>query len=293
MANIQLAGGVALVTGAASGIGKETALAFAEAGVDAILLADLNKPSESTVEECRKCSPRHQSFRAAAVQADITDEPSVAEMVHIAVKEFGRIDYCVHAAGLLTWTAGMGLQMGNISGARTENLNVDVFDKTLVTNARGTMLVLRAVSAAMAKQESRTHQSPRHGTSRSIGRGSIVVISSVNGIIAAPGMMPYTASKYAAIGVAKTAAFDNFDNHIRVNTLCPSWTDTAMMRASLERYPQLGKTIEALSPLKRAAQPEEVADLAVFLCSPAASYVNGASLVVDAGITLPAFRGSL
>ncbi|KAL4776569.1 hypothetical protein BDW60DRAFT_213942 [Aspergillus nidulans var. acristatus] len=282
MANIQLAGGVALVTGAASGIGKETAFAFAEAGVDAILLADLNKPSESTVEECRKHSPRHQSFRAAAVQADITDEPSVAEMVHIAVKEFGRIDYCMHAAGI-----------GNISGARTENLNVDVFDKTIATNARGTMLVLRAVSAAMAKQEPRTHQSPRHGTSRSIGRGSIVVISSVNGIIAAPGMMPYTASKYAAIGVAKTAAFDNFDNHIRVNTLCPSWTDTAMMRASLERYPQLGKMIEALSPLKRAAQPEEVADLAVFLCSPAASYVNGASLVVDAGVTLPAFRGSL
>jgi NAD(P)-dependent dehydrogenase (short-subunit alcohol dehydrogenase family) len=209
----------------------------------------------------------------------------------------------------------MGLQMGNISGARTENLNVDVFDKTIATNARGTMLVLRAVSAAMAKQEPRTHQSPRHGTSRSIGRGSIVVISSVNGIIAAPGMMPYTASKYAAIGVAKTAgmlrllvyvgtwrgvartndglAFDNFDNHIRVNTLCPSWTDTAMMRASLERYPQLGKMIEALSPLKRAAQPEEVADLAVFLCSPAASYVIGASLVVDAGVTLPAFRGSL
>jgi NAD(P)-dependent dehydrogenase (short-subunit alcohol dehydrogenase family) len=71
-------------------------------------------------------------------------------------------------------------------------------------------------------------------------------------------------------------AFDNFDNHIRINTLCPSSTDTAMMRASLERYPQLGKMIEALSPLKRAAQLKEVADLAVFLRSPAASYINGA-----------------
>ncbi|KAL4735694.1 hypothetical protein BDV11DRAFT_208247 [Aspergillus similis] len=235
MANIQLAGGFALVTGAASGIGKETAFAFAEAGVDAILLADLNEPSELIIDECRKYSPRPESVRVVAIQADISDEPSVANMVHVAVKEFGRIDYCVHAAGYL---------------------NIDVFDKTLATNARGTMLVLRAASAAMA---SRSHES----------------------------------IKYAAIGVAKTAAFDNFNNHIRVNTLCPSWTDTAMMRASLERYPQLGKTIEALSPLKRAAQPEEVADLAVFLCSPEASYVNGASLVVDAGVTLPAFRGSL
>jgi NAD(P)-dependent dehydrogenase (short-subunit alcohol dehydrogenase family) len=95
--------------------------------------------------------------------------------------------------------------MGSISGARTENLNIDVFDKTIATNGRGTMLVLRAVSDVMAKQEPRTHQSSRHGTTRSIGRGSIVVISSVNGIMAAPGMLSYTASKYAVMGIAKTA----------------------------------------------------------------------------------------
>jgi NAD(P)-dependent dehydrogenase (short-subunit alcohol dehydrogenase family) len=84
---------------AASGIGKETAFALAEAGVEAILLADLNEPSEITIEECRKYS-RLQSFRAVAVQADITDETSVARMVETAVREFGRVDYCVHAAGV-------------------------------------------------------------------------------------------------------------------------------------------------------------------------------------------------
>ncbi|KAL4918598.1 oxidoreductase [Aspergillus aurantiobrunneus] len=266
MANIRLPGGVALVTGAASGIGRETALAFAEAGVEAILLADVNQPTEEVLDECCKFS-QAPGFRAIAVPIDISDEASVAHMTETA--------------------------MGSISGARTEHLNIDVFDKTLATNARGTMLVLRAVSGAMAKQEPRTHQSYRHSTPRSLGRGSIVVISSINGLVSAPGMMAYSASKYAAIGMAKTAASDNFDHYIRVNTICPAWTDTTMMKASLKRFPPLAKLIETLSPLKRAAQPEEVADAAVFLVSPAASYVNGTSLIVDAGVTLPAMRNSL
>ena len=95
--------------------------------------------------------------------------------------------------------------MGSISGATTEHLKVDVYDQTMTVNARGTMLVLRAISAAMAKQEPRMHQSARHGTSRSLGRGSIVVVSSVNGTMVAPGMLSYAASKHAVAGIAKTA----------------------------------------------------------------------------------------
>lgn len=95
--------------------------------------------------------------------------------------------------------------MGSISGATVEHLKVDVYDQTMAVNARGTMLVLRAVSAAMAKQEPRMHQSTRHGTSRSLGRGSIVVVSSVNGTMVAPGMLSYAASKHAVAGIAKTA----------------------------------------------------------------------------------------
>ncbi|KAL2850782.1 hypothetical protein BJX68DRAFT_266365 [Aspergillus pseudodeflectus] len=216
--------------------------------------------------ECQS-SPKNSNFRAILVQTDVTDKDSVARTVEIAVKGFGRIDYCIHAAGLSTpCYSGCLLTlflfpMGNTPGARTEHLNIEVFDKTLSVNARG--------------------------------RGSIVVIASVNGNVAAPRMMAYSTSKYAAIGIAKTAAVDNVENHIRINSICPVWMNTPMMQASIKQFPKLEKVIKDKAPLGRAALPEEVAAVAVFLCSPAASYVNGANLVVDAGLTHPALRNSL
>ncbi|KOC08000.1 oxidoreductase, short-chain dehydrogenase/reductase family [Aspergillus flavus AF70] len=281
---ITLDGGIALVTGAASGIGKETVFALAQAGVEGVILADLNLSGAELVaqESTKKKWAANSHFRATAVQADVSDEAAVNNMVDIAVKESGRIDYCVHAAGI-----------GSISGATTEHLKIDVYDQIMAVNARGTMLVLRAVSAAMAKQEPRMHQSARHGTSRSLGRGSIVVVSSVNGTMVAPGMLSYTASKHAVAGIAKTAAIDNIKNHIRVNVVAPFYTETPMFEASLKRVPELGAAIKAITPLKRAAAPEEVADPIVFLCSPAASYTNGATLIIDSGITLTIPRTSL
>ncbi|GAB1200210.1 hypothetical protein APSETT444_009578 [Aspergillus pseudonomiae] len=128
--------------------------------------------------------------------------------------------------------------MESISGAATQHLKVDVYDQTMAVNARGTMLVLRAVSAAMAKEEPRMHQSARH-------------------------------------------TIDNLKNHIRVNIAAPFHTETAMFEANLKRYPGLGVAIKAMTPLKRAASPEEIADPIVFLCSPGASYTNGATLIID------------
>ncbi|PLB52307.1 oxidoreductase [Aspergillus steynii IBT 23096] len=276
-----LPGGIALITGAASGIGRDTALALAHAGVEGLVLADLN-PADFVIEESRVFSPHGDNLRAISVQTDVADESSVEAMVQSALNEFGRIDYCVHSAG-----------MGNISGATTEHVKPDIFDQTMGINARGTMLVLRAVSAAMANQEPREHKNLRREGTRSLGRGSIVVVSSVNGLVAAPGMLPYTASKWAAIGIAKTAAIDNIRHHIRVNTVSPSWTQTPMMERSLQRVPQLGAMVQALSPLKRGALPEEVSDAIVFLCSPGASYINGTVITVDAGATVTTPKAGL
>ncbi|KAK1147599.1 hypothetical protein N8T08_000941 [Aspergillus melleus] len=259
-----LPGGIAVVTGATSGIGRDTALALAQAGVEGLVLADL-EPADAVVEESRRFAT-HANLRAISVQTDVANESSVDTLVESAVKEFGRIDYCVHSAG-----------MGNLSGATTEHVKPDMFDQTLSVNARGTMLILRAVSAAMAKQEPREHKNRRSEGSRSLGRGSIVVVGSINSIMAAPGMLSYCASKWAVLGMAKTAA----------------WTQTPMMERSLKRVPQLGAMVQALSPLKRGALPEEVSDSIVFLCSPGASYINGTVITVDAGATVTTPKAGL
>ncbi|KAI1098690.1 NAD(P)-binding protein [Jackrogersella minutella] len=245
---LALNGGVALVTGAANSVEKETAFAFAEAGV----------------EESRKYA-KHAQYRFVAIKVNVADEAN----------EFGRIDYSVNSAGI-----------GDISDAITPNLQLDVFSKTTETNIKGTMLRVRAVIAAMAEQEPMNYSS-RHGT-RSLGRGSIVNLGSVNSYVTVPGMLPYTVSKHAVIGITKSAAIDAFKSQIRVNAVCPSWVDTPMNHASLERVPQLAQIIKAVSPLQRVATTEEVVDYIVFLCSPSSSYINGTGLIIDVGATLTA-----
>ncbi|KAI1745443.1 NAD(P)-binding protein [Xylaria scruposa] len=273
---ILLGSGIALITGAASGIGRETAFAFAEAGVTGVAFADLNEQGAQAAAEESKTYATNGDYRCIAIHVNICDEDSVQKMVDTAVKEFGRIDYCVNSAGI-----------GNTSGAVMPNLKVDFFSKIMDINVKGTMLCNRAVARAMAQQEPLTYTSRRYGT-RSLGRGSIVNLGSTNSYVAVPGMMGYTTSKHAVIGVTKSAALDCAQFHIRVNALCPAWVDTPMMQASLVRVPTLGQLIKTASPLHRAAIPEEVADCIVFLCSPSASYINGAGLLVDAGLSLTA-----
>ncbi|KAL3455036.1 oxidoreductase [Aspergillus heterothallicus] len=267
LAGTSLSGGIALITGGASGLGKETVYAFVEAGVEGIIIADLNKPASEILDRCRQLS-HSPSFRVISAQVDVTNPEDVGSMIETAINEFGRIDYCVHAAGILSssWTP-------------IQTLDIADFDRTMTTNARGTMLVLRGVSSAMARQEPRSYTSARTGTTRSLGRGAIVVIASLAAHIAPGKMLPYVGSKYATLGIAKVAATDNLASAIRVNVLSPSWTDTPMLQA----VPGIQQVVESTTPLGRMALPEEVADSAVFLCSPSASFINGTALVIDAG----------
>lgn len=265
--------GVALITGAASGIGREAALAFAEAGASGIIFADLDEGGARDSAEQSKRLASHSKYCYLVVHVDITDAESVQAMVDGAVKEFGRIDYSVHCAG-----------MGIDSNAPTADASIEEFDKLAHINTRGTMLCVRAVSKAMSTQEPLTYES-RHGQ-RSLGRGSIINVTSVMSFIGARGKLPYAASKHAVMGITKTAALDNTPHHIRVNAICPAWVDTPMMARDFEKLPELEKIIQAVSPVGRMAVPEEIGDVIVFLSSASASYINGQGLIVDAGLSL-------
>jgi len=270
--------GVALLTGAGAGIGKETGFLLAEAGAKAIAFADIN---ESAAKEAALQSMEvatNPDYRAIAIAVDVRDEASVIAMVQTAVKEFERIDYSINCAGV---------------GGDTQNpvasASVDEFDKIISINTRGVMLCVREVSKVMAAQEPLPSITSRNGT-RNLGRGSIVNIASMASYVGASGMMPYITSKHAVIGLTKAAAVDNAPHNIRVNAVCPAWVDTPMMQRAFVRNPKF-EAMTKLGPAGRMALPEEVGNLVVFLSSPAASYINGTGLLVDAGLLLTVHVG--
>ncbi|KAJ0106750.1 hypothetical protein J7T55_001274 [Diaporthe amygdali] len=292
--------GYALVTGAAAGIGKEAAFAFAEAGVEGVAFADLNEQGAQEAAAESKNYATNANYQSLVIKVDVADENVVQHMVDAVVKAFGWIDYAVNSAGVKASSFFLcpnleisarrvdSSQIGNISGAITPNLKLDVFDKSVDINIKGAVYFVRAVTAAMAAQDELTHvSSSRHGnTTRSLGRGSIVLLGSITSYITGPGMLNYTTSKHAVIGITKSAAMDCINSRIRVNAVCPSWVDTPMNHASLQRMPQLGHLIKAISSLGRVATVEEVADYIVFLSSPSASYINGTGLTIDSGISM-------
>ncbi|GKZ39839.1 hypothetical protein AbraIFM66950_001365 [Aspergillus brasiliensis] len=169
---------------------------------------------------------------------DITNEASIDNMVQRAVSKLRCIDYCVHSAGI----------SGN-SRTRTTSLNINTFNQSMTTNSHRIILVLRAISHAMSLQEPRSYTSTRSNTTRSLGRGLIVMLSSINGLISVPSMIPYIASKYATIGIAQTAAVNNFEYHIRVNVVCLSRTDTPIIQKIISNIPTLEQAIAKLCPL--------------------------------------------
>lgn len=270
--------GVAVITGAASGIGKETAFLFAEAGAQGIVFADLNIDAARAAADESKPLAANPSYRAVAVAVDVANSESVQAMAEAAVAEFGRIDYGINCAGI---------------GPKTRNTVAEAsmaeYDAMFAINLKGTVLCTGAVARVMMGQEPRK-VAGRSGE-RSAGRGSIVNVASGNGYVAEAGKAPYTASKFAVIGVTKTAAIENARHGIRVNAVCPGPVHTPMMEAELVRAPHLTDIIRQFTPLGRMAVPEEIAQMIVYLASPAATYINGTGLLIDGGITLGMHTG--
>ncbi|KAK7752532.1 hypothetical protein SLS62_005500 [Diatrype stigma] len=264
--------GIALVVGSGSGIGREVAFSLAEAGAKAVVFADMNEETAKTSSEESRKYASNKDYQTATFKMNVQDAQSVQDMVDFVVREFGRIDYAVNAAGV-----------DNGPHAPIAETDVENFDRVMHINTRGNLICVRAQTAAMRKQDPKTWSS-RNGT-RDIGRGVIVNLASANSFAGLPGKGAYTISKHACMGITKMAGLDHAPDGIRINAVCPTWVRTPLLDVELQKNPEVQGMISAIVPIKRAAECEEVSDTIAFLCSPAASYINGTSLIVDAAVT--------
>jgi NAD(P)-dependent dehydrogenase (short-subunit alcohol dehydrogenase family) len=256
----RLDGKVAVITGAASGIGRSTANRFAGEGA-AVVIADLNKEGgEAVVRECRE-----NGGRAVFQKTDVSAEAEVMAAVNRAVKEFGGLDVIFN-------NAGVGGAVGPIDETTVEN-----WDRTLG-------VLLRAVFLGMK------HSIPEM---RKRGGGSIISTASVAGMRGGGGPHAYSAAKAAVINLTRSVALEVGKDRIRVNCICPGGINTPLIYARIPGGAEVTEQfLGLLQPIPRSGHPDDIASMALFLASDDSQWVTGTAMVVDGGLTA-GFSGTI
>lgn len=249
-----LEGKVAIVTGAAMGMGEATAKLFAEAKAK-VVVADFNEEKGRAVVEEIKAS----GGEAAFVKVDISKSEQVQEMVKFTVDTYGKLDVAVNNAALTP------------DDKPVVEFDEDYWNRLIAVDLTGTALCMKYELQQMLKQGN---------------GGSIINISSVSGFRPQPNNIAYVAAKHGVVGMTKVAALENGPHNIRVNSVAPGAIDTPMLRGALEQF---GFTEEEYAPqlslLGRFGQAREIAEANLWLASDASSYVTGTTIHVDAGYT--------
>ncbi len=239
---------VALVTGGSFGIGKATAIAFAERGAGVVVVDWIE--DKETIETIQRAGGK-----AIFLKADMSKEEDIIMMVDKTIEKYGKLDYAFNNAGVEGLTAV------------THECTNKNWHQVLSINLTGVWLCMKHQIPHMLKQ----------------GKGSIVNNASIAGLVGFPGIPAYVASKHAIIGLTKNAALEYGKMGIRVNVVCPGVIKTPMIDRFTGKSKEVEKQFESMEPIGRLGEPEEVADAVVWLCSDASSFVTGHSLAVDGG----------
>lgn len=251
--NGNFTGKVAFVTGAANGIGRATALAFAREGAN-VVVADIseqgNQETARTIEEL--------GGRAIAVKCNVTQAEDVKAALDKTIETFGRLDFAFNNAGV------------EQKDAATAEIEEEEWDRIVDINLRGVFLCMKYEIPLLLKQ----------------GRGAIVNTSSGAGVKGFKAGAAYVAAKHGVVGLTKAAALDYAAQNIRINAVCPGIIDTPMMDRFSGGTPEGRERVISQEPIGRMGQPEEIANAVVWLCSDAASFAVGHALVVDGGQTV-------
>lgn len=244
-------GKVALVTGAATGIGLACAEAFARAGAT-VVMADINEPTDQAARLVQA------GYAAVPYRCDVSDTKAVEEMIGWIVATYGRLDAAHNNAGIQTPQRPMA------------EITDEEFDRTVAVDLKGVWNCMRYEIRQMLRQ----------------GGGVIVNTSSQGGVTGFPGQAAYIACKHAVIGLTRTAAIDYAAQGIRINAVCPGVIRTPMVEELLRRNPDLEQELVRDIPAGRMGRPDEIAHAVLWLCSDDASFVDGHALLVDGAFSI-------